>query len=865
MLHWGAVRKMGIAQFPSSLDETSGLLIHAIEQVGDGVLLVDERNRILWLNAAAVAICGWPREELTGQNVGVLAPPEMRERYDTEHYPGERNRMLELLADPHDIRMIRKDGQNRWISFSLSETRVGERRLHLAVFRDVTEQRDQQHRMRLLSMGLDGSRNAVIVTDAEGLAVYVNAGFSRLFGYSEAETLAKRAADLLTRNCRGNAPPADLADFLAGRAGLQADRVLHDRQGQPLWCSCSVNPILDEYGVRTNTVCIFTDITQTKIHEVLQHRVLDAMAHEASLADVATLLCREVERLAPQVLASVVRVDKGGRLRPLAAPSLPEAYSQALEGIRIGPDMGACGHAAYTGEATLVPDLQVHPSWQGLRAFLPPDLHACWSTPIKSSRGQVIGTFAFYYHDHAGPVELHRRLVEAGIHLCALAMEREESRRRIRRLAFYDELTGLPNRALLLAHGDQAISAGEDGPLAVLFIDVDRFKQVNDSLGHQAGNEFLRVLAQRLQAQTGHPDIIGRLAGDEFGIVLPDCDARHAADAAERVQAALSQPLTLGGVVVKPSLTIGISIHPDNGRDMDTLLQRADMALHQAKADGRGDFRFFSETMNQHAQAHLALEAALRDALQNESLELHYQPQVRLRDGRLHGVEALARWRHPVLGTIPPVRFIPLAEECGMIAALGQWALRTACRQLAAWRKAGLDVPTVSVNLSPTCFHDPKLAETVTALIRESGLQARDLTIEITEEVVLDSHPETMRTLAELKTCGMRLSMDDFGTGYSSLSHLRKLPLNELKLDKSFVDDIANDPAARALTLAVMHIGESLGLDVVAEGVEDAKQLALLDAQGYHAVQGYFYSPALTAADLERWLRERTPVPAGTA
>ena len=854
---------MGIAQFPSSLDETSGLLINAIEQVGDGVLLVDERNRILWLNAAAVAICGWPREELTGQNVGMLAPPEVRERYDTERYPDERNRMLELLADPHDIRLIRKDGLCRWISFSLSETRVGARRVHLVVFRDVTEQRDQQHRMRLLSMGLDGSRNAVVVTGTDGRIVYVNIGFTRLFGHSETEAMAQPAAELLSRGRREDGGPDDLADFLAGRLGIQADRMLYDRQGQPLWCSCSVNPILDEYGVRTNTVCIFTDITQTKIHEVLQHRVLDAMAHEAPLADVATLLCHEVERLAPQVLAAVIRVDKGGRLRPLAAPSLPEAYSQAMEGIRIGPDVGACGHSAFTGEATLVPDLHTHPAWQALCPLLPPDLHACWSTPIKSSRGQVIGTFAFYYHDHAGPVELHRRLVEAGIHLCALAMEREESRRRIRRLAFYDELTGLPNRALLLAHGDQAISAGEDGPLAVLFIDVDRFKQINDSLGHQAGNEFLRVLAQRLQAQTGHADIIGRLAGDEFGIVLPDCDARHAADAAERVQAALSQPLTLGGVVVKPSVTIGISIHPDNGGDMDTLLQRADMALHQAKADGRGDFRFFSETMNQHAQAHLALEAALRDALQNESLELHYQPQVRLRDGRLHGVEALARWRHPVLGTIPPSRFIPLAEECGMIAALGHWALRTACRQLAAWRRAGLDVPTVSVNLSPTCFHEPRLAERVGALVRDAGLQPCDLTIEITEEVVLDSHPETLRTLAELKTCGMRLSMDDFGTGYSSLSHLRKLPLNELKLDKSFVDDIADDPAARALTLAIMHIGESLGLDVVAEGVEDARQLALLDAQGYHVVQGYFYSPALAADELERWLRERVPAPAG--
>jgi predicted signal transduction protein with EAL and GGDEF domain len=315
-------------------------------------------------------------------------------------------------------------------------------------------------------------------------------------------------------------------------------------------------------------------------------------------------------------------------------------------------------------------------------------------------------------------------------------------------------------------------------------------------------------------------------------------------------------------VVVKPSLTIGISIHPDNGGDMDTLLQRADMALHQAKADGRGDFRFFSETMNQHAQAHLALEAALRDALQNESLELHYQPQVRLRDGRLHGVEALARWRHPVLGTIPPVRFIPLAEECGMIAALGHWALRTACRQLAAWRRAGLDVPTVSVNLSPTCFHDPKLAETVAALIRESGLKACELTIEITEEVLLDSHPETLRTLAELKTCGMRLSMDDFGTGYSSLSHLRKLPERAQARQELRRRHRQRPRRARTDAGGDAHRRKP-GPDVVAE----ASRMPAIGSAGRRLprVQGYFYSPALTAAELERWLRERTPTPAGIA
>jgi len=279
----------------------------------------------------------------------------------------------------------------------------------------------------------------------------------------------------------------------------------------------------------------------------------------------------------------------------------------------------------------------------------------------------------------------------------------------------------------------------------------------------------------------------------------------------------------------------------------------------QAKADGRACVRFFSPEMNQMSQERHALEGALRHALENEGLQLHYQPQIRMRDGVLYGVEALARWRHPALGELSPARFVPLAEACGLIGALGEWAIRTACRQLADWRARGVAVPTVSVNLSPTNFHRADLEATIEAALRRYRLTPSDLTLEITESVLLDSNPDTMNTIARLTTSGVRLSMDDFGTGYSSLGHLRRLAVHELKLDRSFVVGIESDAPSRALASAIVRIGESLNLKVVAEGVETEVQRHFLAELGCDAVQGFLYSPALPAAELERWLAQRSP------
>ena len=810
-----------------------------------------------------LALLGYSRAEALGRHHSSFCPAALAASEDyREFWP----RLLEGRAQRGVYERRRSDGSSCWLEASYAPVLDAQGRVAqvLKIASDISErlqrERAQQEHLRRLSLVADASDTAVLISDSSSQIVYANAGFTRMFGWSPAEAMGRAPIGLL-------APHLD-ADFTEDyRAGLRAgqavrhEEIVVGKNGQRYWAKVISNPVLDAAGRWQLTITMLTDITRAKMHEALQHRTLEAMAREQPLADVLDLVCREVERIAPEVTASILGVDAQGLLHPLAAPSLPPEYSQALEGVAIGPRVGSCGTAAWRNEPVLAGDIATDPLWADYKQLiLPLGYAACWSTPIRNSQGQAVGSFAFYYREIQGerPHPFHQQLVDACTHLCALALEREHARQRIRQLAFYDGLTGLPNRSLLLARADQAIASAtrNEEQLAVLFIDLDRFKQVNDSLGHPAGDALLRCIAERLQRELRASDIAGRLSGDEFVIVLPQCDADHATATVERLQALLAEPCQIADVALASSASVGIAMFPADGHDMETLLHRADMAMYQAKSSGRGRFRFFSSEMNRLAQERLALETALRQALQADALRLHYQPQIDLESGRLYGVEALARWTHPQLGEISPARFIPLAEECGLIADLGRWALREACRQLADWRARGLEVPAVSVNLSPTSFHNLDLPRMIADTLERHALAPQDLTLELTESILLDTNPSTMKTIAEVHAHGVRLSMDDFGTGYSSLSYLRRLPVSELKLDRSFVADLEHDEAARALSSAILGIGQSLQLTVVAEGVETPTQNLMLREQGYPVAQGYLFARPLTPQELERWLQD---------
>lgn len=586
--------------------------------------------------------------------------------------------------------------------------------------------------------------------------------------------------------------------------------------------------------------------------------VLDAVATGMPLRGVADLLCQRVEEIAPGFVASVIRVDADGRLRPVGAPSLPKAYCDAIDGIPIGDSVGSCGSAAFRGQPVLSLDIRNDPAWPQFACdLLPAALCACWSSPIKAGDGEVIGTFAFYFPSGSAPADVHHEIVDACLPLCRIAIERQQSVERIALLTHYDAVTGLPNRSSLSAQLATLIADPAVARAALLHIDVDRFADVNESFGFAEGDRLLLAVADRLQGtetlKAG--DELFSLGGDGYALVLTGADAKEATVRADHVLAQVGQPLQLSDLPVVVFASVGISLYPDDSTDSADLMRQADAALKQAKASGGGTYRFAGAALDRAAQDRLVLGIALRSTLRDGGLRLAYQPQVDLADLRLHGVEALARWDDPLRGPIPPDRFIMLAEQTGQVADLDGWALREACRQLAEWDLDGLRVPVVSVNFSPLSFRDG-LPELIADLLAEHGLSAERLTIEVTESVVMDE--DSIETARRIRDLGIGLSVDDFGTGFSAISRLPFLPITELKIDKSFLHGIDENPAYLALTRAVVGIGESLGLTVVAEGVETVRQCELLRELGCHLGQGFLFSKPESADQLRMWVEAHT-------
>ncbi|HEX8979240.1 MAG TPA: EAL domain-containing protein [Parasulfuritortus sp.] len=431
---------------------------------------------------------------------------------------------------------------------------------------------------------------------------------------------------------------------------------------------------------------------------------------------------------------------------------------------------------------------------------------------------------------------------------------------RIRHLAYFDALTGLPNRQLLRDRASQVLahSQQDEAEAAFLYIDLDDFKTINDSLDHLIGDRLLQALAGRLGQAVRMQDTVGRLGGDEFLVILPGEGGGTAAKMAEKLLQVVAEPVVIDGRQLSVTASIGISLYPQDGDGFDTLLKHADVALFEAKAQRRNLYHFYTPEMNEAAYERLTLENAMRRALRHGEFELHYQPQARLDTGRIVSVEALTRWRHPEHGLIPPDRFIPLAEETGLIAPLGEWMLREACRQAKAWQDMGLLPVEMAVNISTRQFDLTDMARQVREVLEETGLAPEWLEIEITESLLAGNLEATQATLRELRDLGVHIAVDDFGTGYSSLSYLKRFPLRKLKIDKSFVRDIMDDHDDRAISSAIINLGQSLGLIVVAEGVETGDQLEVLRQLGCHKIQGYLLGAPVPAEEITERLRVLT-------
>ena len=588
----------------------------------------------------------------------------------------------------------------------------------------------------------------------------------------------------------------------------------------------------------------------------LQNRILESIVRGEPLGKVARHICLGVERLVPGVICTILAVDAKGGLHTLAAPGLPDQYSHGLEGQRIGPSVGSCGTAAWRGEPVEVTDIATDPLWENFRGLgLPRDLKACWSSPIKAGDGRVVGTFAFYYRAQRGPSELERRIVEKCVGLCVIAIEHDAAQSRIHRLAYFDALTGLPNR-VEFAERATRILGGEFAPgsaVNLVYVDLDDFKSINDSLGHPVGDVLLERVARRLASCAGERAFAARIGGDTFAVLDPHgADPASGALLAQKIISVLGDPFEIDAQKVTIGVSIGV-VHAQAGTSLEQLAKRAEMALFEAKSEGRGTWRVFSPATETALRARRTLKQDLRNAIDAREFTLAYQPIIVLATNALSAVEVLMRWEHPSRGSISPAVFIPIVEEMGLIGTLGDWVLREACRVAASWPRE----IKVGVNLSPLQFRKSGFVLDVISALHQAGLPANRLELEVTESALLARDVTTRTALHDLHDFGVRLSIDDFGTGYSSLQSLRSFPFDRIKIDMSFVRDIGMDADSTAIIRAVIALARDLGMRTTAEGIETESQFDWLMRHGCDAGQGYYFGRPMRGADLQALL-ERT-------
>ena len=674
----------------------------------------------------------------------------------------------------------------------------------------------------------------VTLTDAERRIVWANEAFSKLTGYATDEYIGRLAGDLLrfeSANPQARQPIHD--GFAAGR-GLRFEILARSKDGHEWWLDTDARPLTDSAGQLKGWVCLHSDVTA-------DHKLADEQSRIVS--ERLSLIAENVPgmifqwRLSAEGHGEFLYVSPGVRSVYGLTPEEVQNNNKVLLTVTHPQDRERVKSMMQLSAQTLGP-------WKLEHRVLRPDGSITWACGEAVPRRDADGSTV--WNGYVADVTASK-----------------VSEQRISFLAYHDGLTGLENRLGLRSKLDEMLqaSARRSGSLAVLMIDLDRFKHVNDTLGHDAGDELLVEIARRLRSTVRSCDVVARLGGDEFVLVLDDLpDESHVTAAVQKLVRQLRGNFRLSGRAVYTTCSIGISRFPKDGTDGSTLLKHADLAMYTAKGQGGDAFRLFDNNMRPGTDR-LLLETELRDALERNELELYYQPRTSTVTGRPTAVEALLRWNHPTRGLVLPGLFIPIAEETGLIESMGLWVLQRACRDLRAWLDQGGEPIRVSVNLSPLQFGREELPERVAEVLDEERLPAELLELEITETVAMRSPELAARHLARLSALGVSLAVDDFGTGHSSLSRLKLLNVDCVKIDRSLVEDCTADPHDAALCRAAIALGLALGLEVVAEGVETQEQRQFLAQEHCSTIQGYLVAVPKPAAEAFRLIKLLLDVP----
>ena len=591
----------------------------------------------------------------------------------------------------------------------------------------------------------------------------------------------------------------------------------------------------------------------------MQKQILEKVANDADTQSCLDDLCRIAESMIDNAVASIMQYnDNHTALQVIAGPSLPEAAIEALNGLQPGEQAGSCGTAVFSNKPQYIACTRSDYRWrpEAFQKFLLDfNIGACWSVPIRAFDNQAIGSFALSSFEQRAPSAFHKSLLETGAHLAGIVLKRQNEQQTLWKMAHFDQLTGLPNRNKLLIRIERAINKAKKAHsrLAVLCLDIDNFKDINDSDGHDSGDNVLKYFAEKAVQLLGENDTLARIGSDEFAILLETVASKADIEAlCRKLNQTIQQGRPPSLHILSLSTCIGVSIFPDDAANAKQLLKQADTALYSAKKQKTGSFCFYHQTQTESLNRRLSIQAELEIALSQKQFTVYYQPQFCCTSGKLTGMEALVRWQHPQKGMIPPNDFIPVAEENGLIAAIDAQVMETACKQCLAWWRQGLPRFTLALNLSVSELH-ADFASSLQRKLEQLQFPIEQLELEVTESLAMVTSAHAV--LEQLHQLGFKLAMDDFGTGHSSLAQLKRLPINCLKIDRSFVMDIPTDPNDMVIAQTIINMGHTLGLKIVAEGVETEQQKAFLIDNGCDYLQGYFFSKPLPADEIPLFLR----------
>lgn len=822
------------------MEFTQALLTH----IPDHVHVLDLNGRVRWTNGQGLDLL-----DLSGESpcdapdwVGLWSTPS------TTDLKGALSRAE--AGEVVHIQATRADSTGILRHFDVAVTSLrsvaGRSTQLLASSRDLTILREAQesaaHEAQQTHRILTSIEEAFFALDEQWRVTYLNPSAEALLQCTAPDVIGCRAQDVFTGALSGEVLTH------AWTAVRTRDHVQFETFASPFnaWLNVHISP--HDSGV----TIVVQNVTARKAEATAQlyrHRILEMTVQGRDLPDILEQVARGLETLLPGHVCVLTLINHG-RLYIYAAPSLPAPLRLALNGIPVG--QGLCGRTAARGEARTIDDLSTDPDSLVWRSALHSShLLACICQPILNREQAVLGVITVFAPT-AGPLPAHTfHELEKVRSLATVAIEHQRLTERLVHQAHHDPLTGLANRQLFEQCLTQALDAARRmaGPVALLFIDMNDFKGVNDSFGHQTGDQVLRETAARLTRATHHQDTVCRINGDEFTVILPFAQEPDAVQVARQITGVLAAAIDVDDRSIHVTASIGIAVTPDGHTDAETLQRAADLAMYHAKQQKSG-FAVYHPDMNRRAAERFQLVSFLRQAEQAGELELHYQPQVNLNDGAMFGVEALLRWRHTQLGMVKPDVFIPAAEETGLIRPIGAWTLREACRQGAFWQRRGAAVLRMAVNVSALQFEQEDFVDVVAGCLRDTGFPPEQLELELTERVVMRNVESSVERMSLLRDLGVQISVDDFGTGYSSLSYLSRLPINALKIDRSFVRGLSLTSPNFPVVQAILGLAASLRLEVIAEGIETAMERQALEELGCRLGQGYLFALPCRAEEL---------------